>query len=94
MIDPKNEELMTIKEASKLPELRRNGRPAHYCSLWRWIGAGKLESLKIGGVTMVSREAVARMIQAANPGTIATVTPGERKKQVIAAEHRLALAGV
>lgn len=94
MIDPKTEELLTLSEAIKLPELKRNGRPINKATAWRWISAGKLEVLKVGGVTLTSRESVNRMIAAANPGTVPTVSFRERQMQVGAAERRLAACGV
>jgi len=94
MIDIAVEEKLTIKEACKLPELRRNGKAVHFSTAWRWIGAGKLESVVIGGVRMTSREAVQRMIATANPGVIPEVSPRQRDQQIRAAEKRLELAGI
>jgi hypothetical protein len=95
MIDPKSEELLTVKQAAQLPELHRNGRPIHFATVWRWIAQHKLDVLKVGGVTLTSREAVSRMIAQANPGvTIPTTSPRERKRQIDSAERRLAACGV
>jgi hypothetical protein len=94
MIDPRTEELLTIKQAAKLPELHRNGRAIHFATVWRWIADHKLEVLKVGGITLTSREAVGRMISNANPGAVPTVSPRQRQREIKAAEERLALAGV
>ncbi|HEY2588012.1 MAG TPA: DUF1580 domain-containing protein [Tepidisphaeraceae bacterium] len=93
MIDVEREELISLKQACKLPELKRDGRGPHYCTLHRWIAAGKLETVVVGGLRMTSRAAIRRMIARDNPG-IPTTSPRERQKQIRDAERRLAMAGV
>lgn len=66
MIDIDNEELLTLKEVARLfPSARTEGQltPA---TIYRWASKGidgvVLETVRIGGVRMSSREAVKRFI--------------------------------
>ena len=95
MIDPRTEHTLTAKEAAKEPEYQRNGRPAHLCTVVRHMLSGRLESIKVGGTRLTSREAIRRMIVRDNPTVvIPAVTPREREKQINSAERRLALSGI
>jgi hypothetical protein len=67
-IDPKNEKLITIAEAAKLPYLKRpNGRPPHVAALYRWINNGlngvHLDVVRVGSTMMTTEAAVVRFMQ-------------------------------
>lgn len=96
VIDPKNEDLISLGAAAKLPELRRDGKAIHLSTLWRWMADGRLEHVRVGGRTLTSREAVSRMLAQCNPGQpqLAVPSPRQREKQLRDAEARLAKAGI
>ncbi len=94
MIDPQIEHLISIREAAKLPELQRNGRAVHFSSVWRWIIAGRLESITVGGMRLTSREAVQRMIAAANPALTYSSTPAQRERELSKIERELKDLGI
>ena len=64
MIDVNNEVILTLQEAARLFPGRRLGKRSSVRSVWRWVSKGhrgiKLESLKVAGRRMTSREAIAR----------------------------------
>jgi hypothetical protein len=77
MIDIGNEELIPIRQVpSKLPA-RANGKQVHVTTVYRWINNGvrgvKLESLKVGGTTYTSAEALQRFAEAlSHPAALST----------------------
>lgn len=102
-MDPSKEKVIPLADAPRHPLLRqgrRAGRPIHRATLERWrtrgVGGITLETMKLGGVRVTSDEAVRRFIERVNePGaTNDTVTPSDRQRQVVAAERRLAAAGI
>ena len=104
------ERLLTLEEACGSPLLTRSRRgkgAVPYSTLYRWISRGvkggvKLESIVVGGVRMVSQEAIARFIEAATearrykprkPG-IAARTPTQRRRASEASGKRLRTKGM
>lgn len=77
-IDIETEEIRTLAQAARsLPKLRKN-RPVAPSTLWRWAQRGikghRLETTKIGGTTVTSKEALQRFFDAVNGnGTNGTV---------------------
>lgn len=61
---------ITFTQAARLPEVMRDGRPAHVVTLWRWATRGirhgerriYLESWCVGGRRLTSAGAVTRFI--------------------------------
>ena len=80
MIDIGQEELIAIREVpGELPR-RPNGRRLHISAVYRWISRGVrgviLESVRIGGTTYTSKEAMARFAERLNGAAIQpTYTP-------------------
>ena len=67
MIDIGNEELIPIRQVpARLPP-RANGKHVHVTTVYRWINHGvrgfRLESLKVGGTTYTSTEALQRFAE-------------------------------
>jgi hypothetical protein len=100
MIDLTCEQPLTLKAASRLPQLRRNGRPPHIASLYRWVFRGcrgiRLDSVVVAGSRVTTSESVDRWIAAltanANGESAATATrtPIRRKRDHDRAERNLA----
>lgn len=77
MIDVSTETTIPLSEVPKhIPA--RNGRRVHRATVWRWAADGvrgvTLETVKIGGATYTSTEAIARFAAACS----AADDPGER----------------
>ena len=93
-----DEQLISLKQAaSRLP-----GRP-HISTLHRWRSRGsggvKLGVVKIGGRVFTSVEELERFIQARTAASSHDRSPErqtskQRQKQIEAAEHQLARAGI
>ncbi len=92
MIDFSSEAKLSLAEAARLPELRIDDRPASLRGLWRRVLRGELETLKIGGRRVTSREAVRRMLARQNPGPFPQDS-GKRDQEIRAAAARLEEAG-
>jgi hypothetical protein len=92
-------ETLTIAKASRLPELKVDGRPRHIATLYRWIERGidgvHLEAVRIGGVRVTSRPAVLRFLSRLNAttGTVA-ITPAGQRRQASRLDRELAAAGI
>jgi hypothetical protein len=91
------EEILPFSAAAKrLPRLR-NGRPVAPSTLWRWATAGmhgvKLETIKVGGSTCTSVEALARFVARLNnqPTQHLPVDQSKRQDRV---EQELTARGV
>jgi len=99
-IDADAESLITLKKAAKLPMLRVDGKNPHFGSIYRWTLQGcrgvKLETIRVGGTTCTSVEAVRRFLERlSNPAPRADdPTPSTRVRQIRAAEATLAAAGI
>jgi len=95
MIDLKHEELLTFSEASqRLPK-----RP-HLATWYRWISRGvrgvRLESVRVGGTSYTSAEALQRFADRLTGGdnVQVSVTSRQRQRQIEAADAELARAGI
>jgi hypothetical protein len=101
-----DEELLTFTEAAKsLPAV--NGSRLHPATIWRWSTKGvrgiRLETRKLGGRSLTSKEALERFTTAlaeAGPITRENHTsprprsPERRLKEIATAEAELASAGL
>jgi hypothetical protein len=71
-IDPRVEELVSLRHAARLLPERRRGKRPHVSCLYRWTTAGcrgvVLESVMVGGTRCTSREALARFIARLSAG--------------------------
>jgi len=67
MIDPLNEELLSLSDAAKLLPRRRGGRKVHTATIYRWTTTGckdiVLESTQVGGTRCTTKEALARFFE-------------------------------
>lgn len=102
MIDFERESLLTLKEARKLPVLRRNGKQPDLATLYRWSMPNgcrgvRLDTAQVGGVRMTSKEAVLRFIgeltRRARGDAESYPTTVQRERDHHAAEQELAGAG-
>ena len=105
-IDIRSEEIFSLTAATKLPcfSNRRSGKRINVSTLWRWATLGvrgiKLETIMAGGSRATSLEAIERFFQAltrqAEPQAIAPPLHQihQRRKEIEAAERRLARAGI
>lgn len=97
MIDISTEHLISIREVPcRLPP-RPNGKRVHISAVYRWILRGvhgvRLESIRIGGTTYTSTEALQRFAdQLGRPGHGSlqpTITTATRRKQIERAEREV-----
>ncbi len=107
MIDLNRENVISLREATKLvPPMRRN-RPVNLSTVWRWALRGsrgvKLETLRLPGGLVTSREALQRFAVRLSGGepTAETPSPGadparkaRRRAEIQAAEARLRARGI
>jgi hypothetical protein len=105
-IDIRSEEIFSLTAATKLPcfRNRRAGKRINVSTIWRWATVGvrgvKLETIMAGGSRATSLEAVERFFEALTVQADAPATPqpprrtAGRRKQIEAAERRLAAAGI
>ena len=67
MIDIANEQLVPIRDVPRLLPRRSTGRRVHISAVYRWIAPGvhgvRLASIKIGGTTYTSAEALQAFAQ-------------------------------
>lgn len=88
MIDVNNEELIRIREVPNLLPRRPGGRKIHLSAVYRWISRGvggtRLESIKLGGSTYTTREALQRFGErlSGNDASTPSATPMSRRKAV------------
>jgi hypothetical protein len=78
VIDVRNDKLLTLAEASRLPWLPRRGRPIAFSTLYRWAVVGvigtKLET--VGAGTMYTTErALVEFFRARGARPIRTISP-------------------
>jgi hypothetical protein len=104
MIDILLEETFSLTEATKRLPCRRKGKRPNVATLYRWAQIGcrgiRLETLCVGATRCTSMEAMQRFFDALTaqaehrpaPSTPRMTTA--RRKQIEAAERRLAQAGV
>ena len=90
MIDLAQEELVAIRDVPKHLPPRPTGKRVHISAVYRWLLRGirgvRLESLKIGGTTYTSKEALQRFADqltapAHDPDAIPATTLA-RKRQI------------
>jgi hypothetical protein len=87
-IDPIKEKTFPVKECPGRIAYQNKGRRVHVSTVWRWITRGlrgvKLETVKIGGTTCTSEEALRRFFAALSAGRQqpATRSNAERQAQV------------
>ena len=104
MIDISVEEISSLTEAAKeLPGRRKGVRP-NVATLYRWCQVGvrgiRLEYIQVGATKCTSKEALQRFFDALTAQAEKTPAPqsprmtATRRKQIEAAEQRLATAGV
>ena len=104
MIDISLEETFSLTEATKRLPCRRKGVRPNVATLYRWAQIGcrgiRLETICIGATRCTSMEALQRFFDAltaqAEPSAIPQPTHHTtgRRKQIAAAERRLAKAGI
>ena len=101
MIDPTTEEIISVSAAGRYCAC--DGRSPSPVTLWRWAtkGCGKnhvrLETIRIGGRTCTSREALQRFLEALNPELVHTQparTPNQRRRAAERAAPELKRLGV
>lgn len=93
---------LSMRELSKLPELRIDGRGPSYPTLVRWMRSGRLKCWKVGGRLVSTRQAVAEFIGGPHqPGharvtttTTTTASSANPTRRALDAAARLALRGV
>lgn len=103
MIDISSEQVVSLTAATKLLPERRRGKRPDVCTLYRWTSNGvrgiRLESIMVGATRCTSAEALQRFCDSltaqADGGAVAPPPrPKHRRKQIEAAEKRLAAAGI
>lgn len=99
MIDISTEHLVPISDVPRQLPPRRNGKRVHISAVYRWIQRGvrgvHLESIRIGGTTYTSSEALQRFAQGlSQPGASVSVlrltSPTNRNRQIEQATRRVA----
>ena len=104
-IDPNSETLVSFFQAGKDLPRRRAGKKTHVSCFYRWTNAGCrgviLESIQVGGTRCTSKEAITRFfdaltVQAKTERSIPEPPrpTSSRRKQIQAAERKLARAGI
>ncbi len=99
MIDPLEEELLTMPQAAALLPKRRGGSRVSLTSLWRWSTRGakgvRLETVRVGSSVYTTRTALRRFIEArtaAARGAVAQApAPSTRSKRAIEALERMGM---
>lgn len=89
-----SETVMTLSAAAKLLPKVRNGKRPHVATLYRWSGPGlrgvRLETIRIGGTTCTSVEALQRFFDASSK---TAPTPRQRTDEDGRAEDELTSGG-
>ena len=102
MIDISNEHLIPIREVPRKLPPRPTGRRVHISAVYRWLTRGIrgvcLESVRIGGSTYTSMEALQRFADQLNGGhssssTSPSTTVSQRKRTDQAARQAEAIIG-
>ena len=104
MIDISTEQVVSLTEATTHLPRRRAGKKPNVATLYRWAQNGvrgiRLESLMVGGTRCTSLEALQRFFDALTAqAERQTLSPpfrqtSERRRQIEAAERRLAKSGI
>jgi hypothetical protein len=91
MIDITQENLIPLREAPRHLPPRPNGKRMHISACYRWVSRGvrgvRLESIRIGGTTYTSKEALQRFGDRLTAGPSRrldadAVTPRSRQRQI------------
>jgi hypothetical protein len=99
MIDISSEHLIAIRDVPKILPARGNGKHIHISAVYRWLLRGvrgvRLETIRIGGTSYTSSEAVQRFAEhLSRPNTSGTsshaVTSANRRRQIEEASRRVA----
>src|SRR5216683_2618673 len=97
-IDPLTEETIPFAEAARRLPLLRADRPVHPSTLWRWASHGlrgvRLETLRIGGTTCTSLEALQRFFEQIGPGVDNAVLTPQPRRSAGAVEKHLDKIGI
>jgi hypothetical protein len=106
-IDLINERVVTLTDATRHLPTRRGGKRPAPSTLFRWAGSGlrgvRLETLRVGGTLCTSLEALERFFRAlsdhpstsgSEPDPVPARTPARRRREIEAADRRLAEMGV
>ena len=103
MIDLAAEQALTLKAATKLPEMQRDGRRLHIATIYRWATRGcrgqVLETVIQGSARVTTREAIDRFFSRLSgeldspEAEPQTRTPSRRQRDSARAEKSLAAAG-
>ncbi len=97
MINLSSETLISIREAPRHLPKRPNGKRIHISACYRWISRGvrgvRLDSIKIGGSTYTSTEALQRFADRLSAEKQCSVQPSdetpERQQEIEIASKRL-----
>jgi hypothetical protein len=103
VIDSQIEQLITLREAAATLPRRRASKKTSVSTLYRWASSGvrgvRLETLRVGGSLLTSREAMQRFYEACTaqgggPPAPAARTTAARQRAIAAAEKELERLGV
>jgi len=97
MIELSSETLIPIREAPRHLPKRPNGKRIHISACYRWISRGvrgvRLDSIKIGGSTYTSMEALQRFAERLGarklPNTQSSEGTPERQREIELASRQL-----
>ena len=97
MIDLSAEKLIRVQDVPRLLPPRHTGKRVHISAVYRWIQRGvqgvRLESIRIGGTTYTSKEALQRFADRRSPENDGPVgvptTTATRRKQIERAEREV-----
>ena len=100
MIDIRDENCCRLTEAAKFLPRGRSGKRVHVATLYRWSQRGikgvKLETIRIGGTTYTSTEALQRFAERCSGSDTRREkqTPHRRRREIEQAERRLDELGI
>jgi hypothetical protein len=104
MIDISSEQVVTLSEATTHLPRRRRGKRPNIATLYRWAQSGvkgiRLETICVGATRCTSVEALQRFCEGVTaaadgkPTSPPSRLTAQRKRQIDAAEKRLAEAGI
>lgn len=96
MIDLERETLLALRDVPKRLPPRPNGRRLHISAVYRWVQRGVrgvvLETVRVGGTTYTSVEALQRFGEAQSRGSLpapAAAPPQARQRAIAAASERV-----